>query len=205
MEQSQQAQSEELERALGDLPAQVGLDDGREMTIRLMTAEDRQLILDFAASLPEHDLLFLRVDITQPDVVDGWLARIGEGFATSLVATVEGRIAGYATVERNPARWTRRVGEIRVNVGPELRGHGLGRHLTSRIFSIAYGLGLKKLMAHMTPDQLGAQAAFKRLGFQPEAVLADYVEDRAGIPRDLLIFSYDVDGLNDQANRPLRL
>ncbi len=197
-------QAEELERALGGLPATIELDGGGTVELRLMTEADGDAIVAFARSLPEEDLLFLRVDITQQDVVNQWVERVADGATTSLLAVADGRVVGYATVERNPARWTRRVGEIRVNVGAEYRGHGLGRHLTTRIFSIAYGMGLKKLMAHMTPDQLGAQAAFKRLGFVPEAVLADYVEDRNGMPRDLLIFSYDVDGLNDRANRPLR-
>ena len=39
----------------------------------------------------------------------------------------------------------------------------------------------------------------------PEAVLADYVEDRDGTPRDLVIMSYDVDGFTDQADEPLHL
>ena len=52
-------------------------------------------------------------------------------------------------------------------------------------------------MANMTSDQHGAQAAFRRLGFVPEALLADYVEDRNGTPRDLVIMSYDIDGHSD--------
>jgi RimJ/RimL family protein N-acetyltransferase len=64
-------------------------------------------------------------------------------------------------------------------------------------------LELRKLMAHMTTDQHSAQAAFRRLGFVPEALLADYVEDRNGISRDLVIMSYDVDGLTGQMDEPL--
>ena len=195
---------EELEKVLAELPQDVAIKDGDEVQLRLMTAQDRDAVVAFAQALPEEDLLFLRVDITKPEVVDEWVQRLGAG-ATSIVAYDGDRLVGYATVDQNSARWTRRVGEIRVNVSADHRGRGLGRHLTSKIFSVAYGLGLKKLMAHMTPDQLGAQAAFKRLGFMPEAVLADFVEDRDGRSRDLLILSFDVDGLNDQANRPLRV
>ena len=97
------------------------------------------------------------------------------------------------------------MGEIRVNVGPDYRGKGLGRNLTSEIFDLARSLGLKKVMAHMTTDQAGAQAAFRRLGFVPEALLADYVEDRNGVSRDLVIMSYDVDGLSDQMAEPLKI
>ena len=97
------------------------------------------------------------------------------------------------------------MGAIRVNVGPDYRGRGLGRNLTAQIFDLAQALGLKKLMATMTVDQPGAQAAFRHLGFVPEALLADYAEDRSGRCHDLVIMSHDVEGLSDRAGEPLRV
>ena len=184
-------------------PQDVTLSDGRRVQLRLMTADDRDAILGFARGLPEEDLLFLRVDVTQVDVVDDWIANLASGSTTSLVAYDDGALVGYATVHRNQAPWTRRVGEIRVNVGPDYRGKGLGKNLTSQIFDVARALGLRKVMANMTADQPGAQAAFRRLGFVPEALLADYVEDRNGTSRDLVIMSYDIEGLTDQMDEPL--
>ena len=175
---------------------------GQDVEIRVFGAQDRAQVLAFAQALPEQDLLFLRLDITEPDIVDAWLANVSSGTTFSLCAYAGDEFVGYATVERNPARWTRRVGEIRVNVGPSLRSHGLGRILTSQIFDIARAMGLKKLVAHMTPDQAGAQAAFKRLGFVPEALLADHVEDRHGAAHDLVIMSYDVDGHSGHMDDP---
>ena len=101
--------------------------------------------------------------------------------------------------------YTRRIGEIRVNVSPAYRGKGLGRVLISRIFDVGRGLGLAKLVAHMTADQHGAQAAFRRLGFIPEAVLADYVEDRGGRLRDMVIMTYDIEGHTDRMPEPLKV
>jgi len=48
-------------------------------------------------------------------------------------------------------------------------------------------------------------AAFRRLGFKPEALLADYVEERNGRSRDLMIMSYDLDGLTDRMDEPLHV
>jgi len=194
-----------LEKLKNSYPHDVQLSDSQEANLRVLSSEDQAAILEFARNLPEDDLLFLRVDITEPEVVANWISNIEAGTTLSIVAYDDEGVAGYATVDRNPARWTRRVGEIRVNVAPRCRTKGLGRHLTAQIFDIARALGLKKLMANMTMDQAGAQAAFKRLGFMPEALLADYVEDRDGIPRDLVIMSYDVDGFTDQADEPLHL
>jgi L-amino acid N-acyltransferase YncA len=186
-------------------PKTATLPDGGAVEIRLMTGADRDAVLEFARGLPEADLLFRRVDLTEPDVIDEWVGNLQTGHSTSLVAYDKDGLVGYATVHRNPARWTRRVGEIRVNVSPAYRARGLGRSLTSQIFDVARQLGLKKLMANMTVDQPGAQAAFRRLGFVPEALLADYVEDRDGTARDLVIMSYDVDGHSDHADEPLRV
>ncbi|MGI9323623.1 MAG: GNAT family N-acetyltransferase [Pseudomonadales bacterium] len=194
-----------FDAALEAFPMQVSLDDDTKIELRVVTPDDRESILDFAANLPEQDLLFLRVDITKPAAVDNWIANVAAGVTVSLIAYDGEKMAGYATVDRNPARWTRRMGELRVNVGPAYRTKGLGRQLTAKIFEVARRSGLLKLMAHMTPDQKGAQAAFKRLGFVPEALLADCVEDRAGQLHDLVIMTYDVDGFTDQVDRPLQI
>ena len=97
------------------------------------------------------------------------------------------------------------MGEVRVNVSPAYRSRGLGRVLTAQIFDLAGGLGLRKLSAHMTSDQSGAQAAFRRLGFVPEALLADYVQDRSGATRDMVIMSFDMEGHTDQAIGTLQI
>lgn len=186
-------------------PKTIQLEDGTGIEIRVMTRDDRDPVLTFAKSLPEEDLLFLRVDLTQPDVVDTWLDNIEAGLSTSLVAYDGESLVGYATVHRNPAPWTRRVGEIRVNVSRDFRTRGVGRTLTSEIFDVAKAIGVKKLMANMTPDQHGAQAAFRRLGFVPEALLADYVEDRNGTSRDLVIMSHDIEGHSDSAGNVARI
>jgi RimJ/RimL family protein N-acetyltransferase len=186
-------------------PRSVRLPEGTEVEIRLMQLADRDAILTFARNLPQEDLLFLRVDLTEEKVVDDWMRNAQTGLSTTLLAYDQAGLVGYATVHSNPAPWTRGVGEIRVNVSPAYRGKGLGRVLTSQIFDLARSLKLRKLTANMTSDQHGAQAAFRRLGFVPEALLADYVEDRNGMPRDLVIMSYTIDGHSDQVAEPLRL
>jgi L-amino acid N-acyltransferase YncA len=185
-------------------PRTIQLPDGHSVQVRLMTAADRDAVLSFARGLPQADLMFLRVDLTDPDVVDEWIRNVESGLSTSLLAFDADGLVGYATVHRTRAPWTRGVGELRVNVAPAYRARGLGRSLTSQIFDLARGLGLRKLMANMTTDQPGAQAAFRRLGFVPEALLTDYVEDRNGTPRDLVMMSYDMDGHSDVVAEPLK-
>jgi RimJ/RimL family protein N-acetyltransferase len=167
------------------------------VTFRLMTPADRNAVLEFAQSLPHDDLLFLRLNITTPDGLDEWVANIEGGRTITVLAETGGQVVGYASIHHNDTMWNRHVGEIRVNVGAEYRRLGLGRRLTDEVFSIARDIGLRKITAQMTPDQTGARVTFERLGFRPEALLADYVVDREGRTRDLLIMSHDVAGFSD--------
>jgi len=177
-------------------PREVALKTG-SVTFRLMTPADRDAILAFAQTLHHDDLLFLRLNITTPEGVDQWIDNVDSGRTITVLAEAGGKIVGYASIHHNDTMWNRHVGEIRVNVGPEFRRAGLGRRLTEEVFSIARGMGLRKITAQMTPDQAGARIVFERLGFHPEALLADYVVDLNGKTRDLLIMSHDVAGFTD--------
>ncbi|HTQ23065.1 MAG TPA: GNAT family N-acetyltransferase [Candidatus Binataceae bacterium] len=178
-------------------PRELKLSDGRPVSFRLMQAGDKEKVLGFARSLPPDDLLFLRTDITEPALVDEWIGNIEKGATVTVLAEVDGEMAGYASLHLEQARWTRRIGEIRVQVGVAYRGAGLGRQLNAQIFRLGQARGLKKMAAMMTPDQAGARAAFEKIGFSVEALLQDWVVDRTGRPRDLLIMSHDLEGLSD--------
>ena len=179
-------------------PIQLKLRDGRQASIRVMDPNDLDKIVEFAKDLPADDLLFLRTDITDRNVVKQWVDNIRHGNTITLLAEIDGDIAAYASVHLDQARWTRRVGEIRIITSSRYRGAGIGRRLAAEVFDLARSLGLKKITAQMTTDQTAARAAFEHLGFQVEAMLSDWVEDRHGRSRDLLIMTYDVAGFSDR-------
>ena len=164
----------------------------RQVILRFMTATDKAAILAFARSLPEHDLLFLRRDITEESAVDAWVSEIEDGSMTTVIATTGDGIVGYASVERNRLRWSAHVGELRVMISESMRGRGLGRTLTQEAFAIALASGIEKMVAQMTLDQKGAITTFEGIGFRPEALLRDHVKDRAGNKHDLLVLSHEV-------------
>ena len=183
----------------------VTLPDGASVQLKPMTGDDRDAVLAFAKSLPQEDLLFLSMDITKAKVVDRWIRQIKKGRTSSLVAYDGDQLIGYANVHRNQTPWMRRVGEIRVNVAPDFRSRGLGRVLIHHAFEMAHDMELKKIIAQMTADQRGAQAVFRKLGFVPEAMLADFVVDRDGMTRDLIMMTYEVDGHTDQAGDAVQI
>jgi len=178
-----------------DYPRTITLDSNTAVSLRLMTDADADRIVTFARNLPADDLLFLRMDITNPDVVAQWVQNLAAGRTVTVIAEANGAMAGYASLHHPEVTWQRHLGEIRIQVGQHYRSQGLGRILAAEIFAIARDLGLRKLMAQMTSDQKGAIATFKRLGFQMEALLQDFVIDRSERTRDLIVMAYDVTGL----------
>ena len=157
--------------------------------IRRFVPGDRDAMLN---TLPEHDLLFLGRDLRHPRVIEAWQAAIEDGWIDSLIAEDEGRFVGTAALVRDPLGWSAHVGEIRLLVAPGKRGGGIGRDLLEAIYSVAVERDVEKLIAQMTPDQIGSVMLFESLGFRAEALLKDHVRDADGKPHDLAILAHDV-------------
>jgi len=185
---------------LARYPKEIRSTDGKTFTIRLMepSEADKSAVLKFAQQLSEDDLLYLRTDITDAGVVAQWAENLKSGHTTTILAELMGEVVGYASVHREPARWTRDVGELRVNARREYRGIGVGRALVAEAYSLGQALGLRKLCGMLTLDQTGARSAFERLGFRAEALLQGWVRDRSGKTRDILVMTYELDGFTDQ-------
>lgn len=163
-----------------------------DVTLRPMTADDKDGVLAFARTLPEHDLLFLRRDITQEPAMADWISELKSGEIVTILALIGSEVVGYATIHRSLLRWTAHVAELRVTVSESVRGTGIGRVLTQEAFATALAEGIEKMVAQMTLDQKGAIATFEGLGFRPEALLRDQVKDRDGNKHDLLVLSHEV-------------
>lgn len=171
--------------------------NNQPVTLRLMTRGDLEKALQFARALPEEDLMFLTVDITDAEAMEQYYRNVEANRAATILAEVDGRFVGYGSLIFNQLHWTRHLGEIRLLIGRELRGQGLGRMLANEVFQLAQEKGLQKVIARMATEQRGAMQVFERLGFRAEAMLGDFVMDRNGRTHDLLVMSYDVTGLTE--------
>jgi len=166
---------------------------GDEMVeIDLLTPADGEALARFVAGLPKHDLLFARRDLSHPKVLRAWLDALQSGDITSLAARCQGELIGCTGVLVDPHSWSRHVGELRVVLAPVWRGRGLGRRLVQESFACALGLGLDKLVVHMTVDQRASITVFEELGFRAEAVLRKHVKDSQGRSFDLAVLSHHV-------------
>jgi RimJ/RimL family protein N-acetyltransferase len=170
--------------------------DGKTFTLRLMTKKDGDAMLKFARSLPEDDLLFLAIDITEKEAVENWVENIEKGRLHTILVEADGKLVGHGSLIHEEQVWTRHIGGMILLLGRETRGKGLGNILAGELFAYANEIGLRKVMARMAATQKGAIQVFEKLGFKAEALLTDCVIDRNDKTHDLIIMSYDVTGFN---------
>ena len=165
---------------------------GSTIEVARMVPGDIAALGTFVASMPTHDLLFLRRDISHPKVVAAWMEALGDGRVTSLVARQGDVVVGCTAIVTTALPWQRHVGDLRVLFLPALRGKGLGQLLIQECFALALGIGLEKLTVQATADQRAALAAFQSIGFRVEGRLHDHVRDRDGGTHNLVLLGHDV-------------
>ena len=174
-------------------PVMVELGD-QSIELSHMSSKDTEALLRFAAGLSEHDLLFLRRDIRQLDVIEDWLMEIDSGGVLTILAKQGDDVAGETTIQADSMHWSSHVAELRVVVAQSARGRGLSKLLTAEALKVAGRSGLKKVIARMTVDQKGAIALFRSLGFEREALMRDHVMDLEEKTHDLVVMSLFVEG-----------
>lgn len=170
------------------------LKDGTRVILRPMVKEDREKLLDFFRRVKEKDLSFLRHDVRNPEVIDRWVDHIDYHLVYPLIAEVEGRIVGDATLHMRKVGWKRHLGNVRVVVASDFQNQGLGTLLVNEIVELAGELGLEKLVAEIHLKAQAALAVFKKAGFSVKAVFEDLVKDHTGKSGDLVVMVCDVQG-----------
>jgi ribosomal protein S18 acetylase RimI-like enzyme len=158
------------------------------MEIRQLEVADRDAVVRFVGRVPDADRTFFKEDVAAAEVVDAW-TRPGTARA---VAVDGGEVVGYVAVVPLHG-WSSHVGEVRLIVDPEHRGHGIGRALARRAVLEAVALDLSKMVVEVVADQEPTVGMFRSLGFDPEALLTDHVRDRSGSLRDLLVLAHAVE------------
>ena len=174
-------------------PKKVKLKDGHELTLRVMTDDDLDDLVDFYSSIPEKDRLYLRVDVTKRKNVERRFGNLDYRYTFPILAFNNDNIVAIGTLFRPSFGWMRNLGEIRVLVSPDFQRKGLATILVRELFFHALKAKVSKLQAEMTEAQVSAIAAFERMGFREEARLKKHVTDIRGRRRDLVIMTLDVE------------
>lgn len=173
-------------------PVQIEL-GGSEFTIRRIEPGDADSLLSYAQTLPRHDIVYMRRNLSTQEGIEKWFRALANGYIFAYVAILNGKVVGYSSLNLTGLDWSSHVADIRVSVSPDVRKSGLGRVLVREAFRLAVTLGVEIVRASMTPDQKGARALFEELGFKNEAIMKDHVKDLDGAYHDLLVMGVNVD------------
>jgi L-amino acid N-acyltransferase YncA len=168
------------------------LKDGTAVVIRDLKSEDLDGLMMFYAALPEEDRKYLKVNVTDRDIVRKRMALVEQGNVIRLVALAGSRILADAMLEVSFEEWRRHQGELRVIVAPDFRHKGLGLVMMRELYFIAAGRKVEMVVAKFMRPQEGARRICRRLGFHEESILPDYVKDRSGEVQDLIVMAADM-------------
>ncbi|HEY7270022.1 MAG TPA: GNAT family protein [Dehalococcoidia bacterium] len=174
---------------IGIYPKKVTLRDGTSITLRPMTNEDAEGLLQFFLAIPEHERWFLKEDVTSPRVIQHWAEGIDYRRALPILAqTEDGKIVADAVLIRHRGGSRAHMGEFRVVVSEDFRHRGLGATLIREVCDIANDAGIERIMAEMV---VGAEDdainAAEWLGFYKVATIEAMAKDQNGHDCDVVV------------------
>lgn len=173
-------------------PKPVKLGDGTRVILRPLIPQDEPALVEFFKAIPDEDLLYLRDDVRDSQVIKRWCESLDYEVTLPLIADLEGKIIGDATLHQEKRGWKSHIGTVRVVIHPNHRGKGLATALVGALVEIGLDTGLVKLDAEFMAEQSRPIAVFEKLGFVNMAVLPQHVRDVKGENHDLIIMVYDL-------------
>ncbi len=162
------------------------------LTLRPMEVRDQAALVEFFKRIPIEERRLFKDDVTDPNIVTGWLQNLNYENVFPLLAMQGDRIVADATLHRDRRGWSRHVGKIRVSVDPEFRRRGLGRKLIQEFIDLAKLLNIAIIDADVLSVQPGASKLFEELGFLTIASIPQHAIDLLGQVHDIIVYSYTV-------------
>jgi acetyltransferase len=175
--------------------------DGTEVTVRRVSMDDLDRLMDFYRSLPFEDRQYLKFDVTDKKVVAKRLRRTESGDDIRILAIHGGLAVASGVLELSGEGWSKHHGEIRVIIARPFQHRGLGTIMIRELYFIAVQNQIQTIVAQMMRPQVGAQKIFRRLGFREETMLPDFVKDLKGGSQDLIVMACDVKDLWKELDR----
>src|SRR5215467_5229621 len=181
-----------LELELHHYPKEIKLKDGSRCQLRPLHKDDEKNFHQFFLAVPESERMFIKHRVTEPAVIREWCRNIDLGRNLPLLAVIDGKIVGAATLHQQLGGWKRHIGRVSVLVLPQFRGRGLARALVAEIVSVARNLGLERVEAEFIGDQEAAIKMFAMLGFSNLLRLEEYVKDMQAISHDYVLMGVNL-------------
>jgi L-amino acid N-acyltransferase YncA len=164
------------------------LPSGSRLLLRPLTQEDKQGLVDLFARADERDLEFFRSDAGDPAVVESWVDKLNLKRVFPLLAIVDDKIVGDATLHLGE-HYRRHRAWVRIFLDQDHRRQGIGMLMLRSLIDVARRAGLHQLYAELLTMQPQIIKAFEDLGFHHEVTLSDYFMMDNGETLDMAILT----------------
>ncbi len=189
----------------GLYPKTEKLKSNENIEIRLMNADDSKILLEFFAAIPDEDKIFVRLNVDNEKGIRKWIGRIEDRRTVTLLAFLEGKLVGQASLHQDSFDCSHHVGHLRLRVIVQHRNKGIASFLSAHIYQIAQKTKLEKLCVEIHEGhEIACKIFIDKLGFKKEAVLKDYVIDKKGNTHNLVILTNDPEALLEELKQKLR-
>ena len=180
---------------MGDIWAQLAnyrkmktLPDGSRLLLRPLSKDDKAALVDLFARASKQDLELFRSDAGDPAVVESWVDKLNLKRVFPLVAIVDNKIVGDATLHFGE-HYRRHRAWIRIFLDCDYRRQGIGTLMLRTLIEIGRRAGLHQLYAEVLTMQPQIIKAFEDLGFRHEITLSDYFITDSGETMDMAILA----------------
>lgn len=149
------------------------LSDGGRVLLRPLTKEDRQELIDLFQQISPEDLRYMRHNVTDADLVAGWVDNLDYEGVFPLVAVINERMVGSATLHffEGPGRHR---AEVRIYLAKEVRRRGVGSRMIKGLIDISKRRNIYMIEAQIINEQATVIRAFQNLGFVRKCILDNY-------------------------------
>jgi ribosomal protein S18 acetylase RimI-like enzyme len=158
--------------------------------LRPLAPEDVGALHAFFASVPAEEWTFFKEDVNDPAVAERWVH--DERCVRRLAVGSDGSIVAFAAL-RPGIGGSSHVADVTLVVAEAARRQGLGRALARQMLIDALEHGFKKVVVETAANNSAAIQMFRKIGFQPEALLRDHFYGRDGELHDIVILAHAVD------------
>ena len=164
------------------------LPNGGRLLLRPLSQEDKQGLVDLFARASEQDLDYFRDDAGDAAVVESWVDKLDLKRVFPLVAVVDDKIVGDATLHFGE-HYRRHRAWVRIFLDSAHRRQGIGMLMLRCLVDVARRVGLHQLYAEVLTNQPQIIKAFEDLGYRHEVTLRDYFIKDNGDTLDMAIMA----------------
>jgi RimJ/RimL family protein N-acetyltransferase len=162
------------------------LPDGSRLLLRPLSKDDKEALVDLFARASEEDLKYFRDDAADATVVESWVDNLDLKRVYPLVAVVDNKIVGDATLHFRE-RYHRHLAWVRIFLDRNYRRRGIGTLMLRSLIEIARTVGLQQLYIEVVSTQHNVIKALLDQGFQHEVTLHDYFMTSSGETLDMSV------------------